>query len=237
MKKEESKQIEDYLLLYKLPLDILLEVKDHMSTQIAEIQAEKEITFENAFTETKLAWEKDLKPTKFKLLFQDEVPMIVKKLCKEKYWNIFKKSIFVSIIPFLIMLSSVYISKDLEMFTILFRIQVGILVIAPLIFWIMNRKIWKYFHKDFKFQGKVYYTIYQNTASMFILYSMICVHVFNSGGTYLYKYLKIANSSSILQFLITVIGILMVQIIVIFILFILFKHKQTLKKIQNYIVE
>ncbi|MBQ0152501.1 MAG: hypothetical protein KBS61_06370 [Chryseobacterium sp.] len=237
MKKEESKQIEDYLLLYKLPLDILLEVKDHMSTQIAEIQAEKEITFEKAFTETKLAWEKDLKPAKFKLLFQDEVPMIVKKLSKEKYWDILKKSLYISVLPLLTMLSYVYISKDLEMFTLLFRIQIGLSVIAPIIFLIINKKTWKFFHKDFKFQGKVHYTIYQNTASFYFLYSMFAVQVFNSGGTHMYKYLKIENSANVIQFLITTIGVMSTHVMIIFILFVLSKHKQTLKKIQKFIVE
>lgn len=235
--KEELKQIEDYLLLYKIPLDILLEVKDHMSTQIAEIQAEKEITFEKAFIETKLAWENDLKQTRFTMYTADEIPMIVKKMIKGKYWNLFKKSLLLGVVSLLLNFLYVYLSKDLNTFTNLFRIQSSVFFLAPLVFWIANIKIWKYFKSDFKFQGKVFYTIYQNTASLFFLSSILMVQIFNSGGTYLFNYLKVENSANIIQFLITVIGILYMQTNVIFLLFVLSKHKQTLNKIQNNIVE
>ncbi|WP_407401905.1 hypothetical protein [Chryseobacterium sp.] len=237
MKKEELKQIEDYLLLYKLPLDILLEVKDHMSTQIAEIQAEKEITFENAFTETKLAWEKDLKPTKFKLLFQDEVPMIVKKLSKEKYWDLLKKSILVASISLGLNLIFVFISKDVDVFSVLFRIQNGIFVILPIIVWLSHLKMKKYMKYDFKFRGKSFYTIYQQNVGLLLTSSGLMAQVTLRDGSFLYNYLQGSEHSHLIGFLMTLFIPIVIQINVSFAIFNFINHKQTLKKIQNYIVE
>lgn len=50
--KEQEKQIFDYLIFHRLPLDILLEVKDHMISQIADIQITESFNFDEAFLKT-----------------------------------------------------------------------------------------------------------------------------------------------------------------------------------------
>lgn len=37
MTKEQEKEITDYLIFHRLPLDILVEVKDHMISQVTDI--------------------------------------------------------------------------------------------------------------------------------------------------------------------------------------------------------
>ncbi|AJW63824.1 hypothetical protein VO54_02359 [Elizabethkingia miricola] len=57
----QDKKIMDYLIEKRLPLDILLEVKDHMEDQITALETEQNLDFEEAFEQTKTSWEKDLK--------------------------------------------------------------------------------------------------------------------------------------------------------------------------------
>ena len=235
--KEELKQIEDYLLLYKIPLDILLEVKDHMSTQIAEIQAEKEITFEKAFTETKLAWENDLKPTHFTMYTTDEIPMIVKKMVKAKYWDLFKKSILLASLSLCLHLIFVFISNDVKTYSVFFRIQNGIFVILPIIVWLSHLKMRKYIKYDFKFRGKSFYTIYQQNVGLLLTSSGLMAQVAVRDGSFLYYYLQGSEHSHLIGFLMTLVIPIVLQIIVSFAIFNFIKHKQTLNKIQNNVVE
>lgn len=58
--ENQDKKITDYLIEKRLPLDILLEVKDHMADQIAALETEQNITFDDAFEQTKTSWGKDL---------------------------------------------------------------------------------------------------------------------------------------------------------------------------------
>lgn len=56
----EEKEIRDYLLSKKLPLDLLLEVNDHFISQINSLEREKDLQFPEAFKEVKENWRNDL---------------------------------------------------------------------------------------------------------------------------------------------------------------------------------
>ena len=50
----EQLKIQEYLLEQKLPLDILVEIEDHISCQIIELQKEKGLDFDDSiFTKQK----------------------------------------------------------------------------------------------------------------------------------------------------------------------------------------
>lgn len=53
MTKAQEKQVTDYLIFQELPLDILVEIKDHMISQIADVQLRKNLNFEDAFLNVK----------------------------------------------------------------------------------------------------------------------------------------------------------------------------------------
>lgn len=55
-------EIRNYLLLKKLPIDILLEVQDHFVSQIHDLKQEEHLTFEEAFERTKKSWLSEQKP-------------------------------------------------------------------------------------------------------------------------------------------------------------------------------
>ena len=57
MTKEENIEIQKYLMSRNLPLDIILEVKDHM---ISQIEHSNKQTFQEAFDEVKANWQQEL---------------------------------------------------------------------------------------------------------------------------------------------------------------------------------
>ena len=56
----QEAQIRDYLLLKKLPIDILLEVNDHFIAQIKNLEIDEDLQFEEAFKIVKENWRNDL---------------------------------------------------------------------------------------------------------------------------------------------------------------------------------
>lgn len=59
---EQLNQITQYLLGCKIPIDMLLEVRDHMATQITVEQVDENLTFDQAFQNAKNSWQRDLRP-------------------------------------------------------------------------------------------------------------------------------------------------------------------------------
>ncbi|MDO5615263.1 MAG: hypothetical protein Q4G16_03675 [Cruoricaptor ignavus] len=59
--ENQHTEIRNYLLSKKLPIDILMEVNDHFLSQINDLMNEKNLSFGEAFKETQLNWNKDLK--------------------------------------------------------------------------------------------------------------------------------------------------------------------------------
>ena len=60
MNEIQLAEIRNYLLTKKLPIDILIEVQDHFVSQILDLQWEENLSFEEAFEQTKLNWKKEL---------------------------------------------------------------------------------------------------------------------------------------------------------------------------------
>ena len=61
MTTEQQQQIINYLMEKSLPVDLTLEVKDHISHQIENVMAEKEMLFDDAFEQAKESWNDELK--------------------------------------------------------------------------------------------------------------------------------------------------------------------------------
>jgi len=61
MNSSQLTQIRTYLLDKQLPIDILVEVYDHFTTQISELQKEEGLNFEEAFDQVKDSWKDELK--------------------------------------------------------------------------------------------------------------------------------------------------------------------------------
>ena len=58
--ESQHTEIRNYLLSKKLPIDILIEVNDHFISQISDLQREENLSFEEAFENTKENWKEEL---------------------------------------------------------------------------------------------------------------------------------------------------------------------------------
>jgi len=231
----EEKQIDDYLILNKLPLDILLEVRDHMSSQILDIQVDENLSFEQAFFKTKIIWEDEFKMTTYAAFSLEHIPAIFKKIVKTNYHRIFRKALVIAFISFLLNLALIYISPNEETFKVFFKIQNAFFIVVPVFLILMNYKIWKYIRADFKYRGKVFYSIYQQNLGLMIISMSTMIQAVNANGkAYTYLFLKEGNSS-IAPFLIMLVVPFLLQALVVFSIINFLEHKKALLKIQNFI--
>lgn len=117
--KEHEQEITDYLIFHRLPLDILVEVKDHMISQIADIQMEENVGFDEAFLKTKKLWGSEFKMTRYSIFYQEQIPFIVKRIAKARYNNILKRSLLLGLISFAVNILLIFLANN-EKFTVLF---------------------------------------------------------------------------------------------------------------------
>lgn len=84
---EQEKRIKDYLIRCGLAINIMLEIKDHMISQLNELMF-KGKNFEDAFDEVKKLWKPELTPARMFLFSAGRMPKIQKKMINKKS-NIF----------------------------------------------------------------------------------------------------------------------------------------------------
>ena len=235
MTPAEEKQIDDYLILNKLPLDILLEVRDHMISQISELQVRENLSFEKAFFKTKITWEGEFKMTRYFLFSHEYIPAIFKKIIKANYRIIFRKALLIAFISFVLNLLLIYISPNEEIFKLFFKIQNGIFIAVPIFLILSNYKMWKYIRNNFKYRGKVFYSMYQQNLGGMIMSISIMIQLVNGGGKpYTYLFFKVGDIG-VAPFLIMLICPLLLQTLVVFSIINFLEHKKALLKIQNFL--
>jgi hypothetical protein len=232
--KEQEQQIIDYLILHKLPVDILLEIKDHMISQVSDIQMQERLSFDEALLKTQKLWEGEFKMTHYSLFFTEEIPMIVKKIVKEKYKTIVKKALLLGIFAFGINLLLIFLSADQEMYSDLFRLYNSFFVLIPFLVWVFNAKMRKYIKHDFKYKGRLFYTIYQYNLGLLI----VCVNIFQvilRDDPYTFNYFRTEHQVAPFLLLISLLAPFILQVMIIFVLINFFEHKKSLHKMQDFL--
>lgn len=237
MNKEQTDRIKDYLIFQKLPLDILLEVEDHMVSQVLDIQNREGLSFEEAFLKTQKLWEQEFKMTTYSAFYSEEIPVIVKKIVKARYNKILKKSFFYAMISFVANLLLIYFSDNQEMYTDFFRGQNLLFLLAPAIVWAFNYKIRNYVKRDFKYKGRSFYSIYQQNIGIMIVGTTTMAQIVSKEGKYAYLLFKNYNQENMLFALVTLALPFFAQMVVLFGIINFFEHKKTLKKLSVFISE
>lgn len=237
MNKEQIDRIKDYLIFQKLPLDILLEVEDHMTSQVLDIQNREELSFEEAFLKTQKLWEQEFKMTSYSLFYSEQIPVMVKKIAKAKYNDILKKSFFYAMISLGVNLLLIYFSDSQEMYTDFFRGQNMLFLLAPALVWGYNYKIRNYVKRDFKYKGRSFYSIYQQNMGMMIVSMTTMAQIVSKEGKYAYLLVKNHHQEDILFGLVTLILPFFAQMMVLFGIVNFFEHKKTLKKLSTFIAD
>lgn len=233
--KLQEQQVTDYLILHRLPLDILLEVKDHMISQVLDIQINENVSFDEAFHKTQKLWESEFKMTKYSVFYSEEIPVIVKKIVREKYNNIIKKSLLFGLASFTINLLLVYFSADQEVYNDLFRLYNTLFVAVPFLFWAFNSKMRKYVRKDFKYQGKLFFTMYQQNLGLFIVCINVMFQLILREDKHVFRFFRTNDHVSLFPLMITLILPFILQAIIIFVLINFFEHKKTLTKMKDFL--
>ena len=91
----EQKEVHDYLLSKKIPIDILIETEDHFVTQILDVQKEKNVGFNEAFVNVKDIWKDELE-MKYNGLLHFYAPSFVMKIMNREYYKTFKTALILS---------------------------------------------------------------------------------------------------------------------------------------------
>lgn len=232
---KQEQQVIDYLILHKLPLDILLEVKDHMISQVLDIQINENLSFDEAFHKTQKLWESEFKTTKYSVFFKEEIPVIVKKIVKTRYNIILKKAFLLGLISFVLNLLLIYVADNLEVYTALFRMQNCLFVLVPLCIWGFNYKIWKYLKQSHKYEGKLLYSMYQQNIGTMVVAMSFMGQIVSKKGKYPYLFFRENNHNEIFFVLATLILPYLAQVMIIFVLINFFEHKKALAKMQNFL--
>lgn len=231
---EQKLQIEQYLISKKLPLDILLEVKDHMILQVEDVMNAENLNFDEGFSKVEISWKENFKLTTFWVFYgNDKIPVIAKKITKEKCYIFFKKSVMIAFLSFMITLLLIYLTPNEELFKLYFKIYNSLFIIAPILLLLSNFKMLKFLKSDFKYRNKVFYSLYQKNASFVIinLFAMSQV-VFSEGKQYVYMFFKSNSTGNHVPFLISLVGYFLFHTMVVFGILNFIEHKKVLKKLQ-----
>ncbi len=233
--KEEEQQVTDYLIFHRLPLDILLEVKDHMISQISDIQLNEKLSFDEAFLKTQKLWGDEFKTTTYSLFYKEGIPVILKKIVKAKYNKIIRKSLLLGLAAFVVNLVLIFSAADQEMYNDLFKLYNSLFVLVPFLFWIFSKSMRKFIRNDFKYQGRLFYTVYQQNLGISVVCINLIFQLILKEDKYAFKFFRTDDPVSALSLMITLIFPYVLYVIIIFLMINFFEHKKTLNGLKDFL--
>ncbi|MCT3899300.1 hypothetical protein [Elizabethkingia anophelis] len=138
--ENQDKKITDYLIEKRLPLDILLEVKDHMEDQIAALETEQNLNFDDAFEQTKISWEKDLKMgfSLFSYKFR-KITRLQNSIMMRNQFRIQKKSILIMLVIFFMTVFSAFYLPTISKY--IFLIIYNSVALLGIVASVLDRKL------------------------------------------------------------------------------------------------
>ncbi|MGX5687050.1 hypothetical protein ACWKWW_21085 [Chryseobacterium cucumeris] len=235
MTEAQENKITDYLVVQELSLDILVEIRDHMISQILDIQSNENINFEDAFLKVKESWSNEFKTVNYFLFYPTKIPLIAKRIIREKYRGIFKKSLMVAALAFAVNLLLIFMAGNQEEYKLFFRLLNGSFVVTTILIWIFNHKIWKYIKADFKYKGKCLYTMYQQNLGLMVVCASSMTQVAIRNGQHAYQFFREQNYADVAGGLVTLILPFVLQAALAFAVFNFLEHKKNLVKMQEFL--
>ena len=170
---EQKTEIRQYLLSKKLPVDLLMEVEDHFISQINEVQAEKKLSFDDAFNVKIISWYDDLKLSWDGNWSLEDTSVFIKKSTRQTLFSIFKKSAMIAVIMYVIVVLF-YVLIPFEVFRISLGVLVSLMIVYPLIVFFKEKK---YFDLPKKYKN-IRLSAYQDMVSVFFILPMSSVWCF-----------------------------------------------------------
>lgn len=232
----QENKITDYLVANEISLDILVEIRDHMISQISDIQFDENISFDDAFLKVKESWNSEFKRVNYLLFYPTKIPLIAKRIIQEKYKSLFRKSLIIGVLAFGINLVMIFMAGNKEDYKILFRLLNGSFVLTTILIWIFNYKIWKYIKADFKYRGKCLYTMYQQNLGLMVVCASSMTQVALKNGDYAYQFFRQQNYTDVVGVLLTLILPFVLQTALAFAVLNFIEHKKNLLKMQEFLI-
>lgn len=226
---EEKLQVENYLISKKLPLDILLEVKDHMISQIEDKMKDDKIGFEEAFLKVELSWRDNFSLTKYWFFSGHErIPKFVKEMMKRRLNPLIFKSIILGFLYQLISVLLVFFIDSEAYYKIAFlaiNYVMFILAISVLIIYLVKKK---WYDRKYK---EVSFTLFQRNLAWLVPGILSAAQLLNY-SKYQWAYFRTNIDSSLVNVAIGIGCRFLIYSYVLLSLFIFFEHKKALKKLQ-----
>ncbi|WP_250255325.1 hypothetical protein [Chryseobacterium sp. Marseille-Q3244] len=231
----QEHKITDYLVSRNLSLDIQIEIKDHMIHQIMDLQLEENLSFEDAFSKVKESWKDEFITANYWMFFREPIPLIAKKIIREKYNKLLKKSFLTGLLFLGVNILLIYLANNADTYSFLFKGLNGMFLLALAAVWILNFKIRQYMKPDFKYKGKCLYTMYQQNMGLMFLCALSMLQMMMRDGHYAYQFFREQNHADNFMMMITLLIPFLLQTGVIFTLFNFYEHKKNLLKMHDFL--
>ncbi|MCW1964528.1 hypothetical protein [Chryseobacterium viscerum] len=231
----QENKITDYLIAQQLSLDILVEIRDHMISQVSDLQHNENISFEDAFLKIKESWNGEFKLVNYLLFYPTAIPLIAKKIIQEKYAGLFRKSLMIGLLALGINLLLIFITKNQEDYNLFFKLLNGSFLLGSVLILVCNYKIWKYLRADFKYKGKSLYTMYQQNIGLLVVCFSSMMQVTMKNGNYAYQFFREHHHSEVFLTLVTLILPFILQTALVFAALNFIEHKKNLVKMQEFL--
>ncbi|MBA5247805.1 hypothetical protein H1R16_06450 [Marnyiella aurantia] len=133
----QQHEIVGYLLAKKMSLDVVMELHDHFCTHITELMQKDNITFDEAFASTLVAWKDDLKL--HQLGNSRFIPKINKEIAAEKERKVAVHA-FIAVAVVLGLLFSATNILSSAQYLVFITVFWGLAIFFPLVFLIIHIK-------------------------------------------------------------------------------------------------
>ncbi|MFL9834851.1 hypothetical protein [Chryseobacterium terrae] len=124
MERSEFLEIEKYLKTKNLSSAVFAEVYDHFVMQISDLMNQNKISFQEAFLQTKINWQSELKMVKADLFSFKKIAKIEKGILQDK----FSKMTVISFVSSLFIGALLYFNEDV------YLVVQGVLITIHLLF-------------------------------------------------------------------------------------------------------
>ena len=224
----ERKQIQKYLEDKRLPLDIYLEIEDHIISQIEELEKEG-VSFQEAFLQIKTKWKKELSFQNFNFSDVKAVPKIVAKIRSAYVREIIPKILTISFLILLVLVLGAYV-LDMENFKTFYTIIYAGFIILPIIVFVLNFMVLLQRGNHNKRPLNAYHKMVELAVVMFI-FQMVNVANASKSSEMFYNVFYISDTS-LLSKILTLSVPLYFSSVCLFAAFIFIKYKREVAKMK-----
>lgn len=136
---EQNKEIIRYLAAKNLPIDLVLEVKDHMIEQIENME---NVCFEQAFEQVKISWKKELKMIlSFRLGFIHRITQFQNNVGGKINKNFLLKSLYLMLV--FVFITFILGRNNFKIYEIVMNYTYYSCIAITLLLFLLNFKIFK----------------------------------------------------------------------------------------------